>query len=117
MELVARVCPMELSPQVLQERLQAMPDDQVKSLMMAWLQDDLLVLQQFTHWLETTQPELDWGQFDSELHFQAMTDDEMIAQSIATLRLYQMTAQGIPQSSMTAWAESLGTDHELPCPQ
>jgi hypothetical protein len=108
---------MELSPQILQERLQAMPDDQVKLLMMAWLQDDLLVLQQFTSWVETTQPELKWGQIDSDLNFQPLTDDEMIAQSLATLRLYQTSAQGISQNKMTAWAESLGTDYELPCPQ
>jgi hypothetical protein len=108
---------MALSPQVLQEQLQSMPDDQVKSLMIAWLQDDLLGLQQFTNWVETTQPQLEWGQIDSDLNFQPLSDEAMIAQSLETLQLYQTTPQGITQSSMTAWAESLGTDYELPCPQ
>jgi hypothetical protein len=83
---------MELSPQILQERLQAMPDDQVKSLMIPWLQDDLLALQQFTNWIETTQPDLDWGQLGSDLNFQTLSDPEMLEQSLAALRLPQATA-------------------------
>jgi hypothetical protein len=83
---------MELSPQILQERLQAMPDDQVKSLMIAWLQDDLLVLQQFTSWIETTQPNLEWGPINSDLNFQTLSDPEMLEQSLAVLRLPQATA-------------------------
>jgi hypothetical protein len=83
---------MELSPQMLQERLQAMADDQVKSLMIAWLQDDLLVLQQFTSWIKTTQPDFEWGQIDSELNFQTLSDPEMLEQSLAALRLPQATA-------------------------
>jgi hypothetical protein len=83
---------MELSPQMLQERLQAMADDQVKSLMIAWLHDDLLALQQFTNWIETTQPDLDWGQLGSDLNFQTLSDPEMLEQCLAALRLPQATA-------------------------
>lgn len=108
---------MDSSPQQLQERLLAMSSEQVKSLMLAWLKDDAESRQQFSTWVATTQPHLEWGTITPQLTLQPLTDAEMVAQSLAALTEYRDNGQSIAHQDVAAWAESLGSDNELPCPQ
>lgn len=109
--------PMHPSPEKLRERLQTMPSDQVKSLMLAWFLEDALGLEQFSMWVETTQIDLDWGSITAELDFQPLSETEMVTQSLIALTEYQRSGQGIAHVEIAVWADSLGTDNELPCPQ
>ncbi|MGH2413202.1 MAG: ribbon-helix-helix domain-containing protein [Microcystaceae cyanobacterium] len=56
-----------------------------------------------------------WGELDKHLNFAPLTEAEMIQQSLELLASYQQDA--IPHDQVEAWARSLGTDHEQPCPQ
>ena len=94
-----------------------MPSEQVKSLMLAWLQDDLQSQEQFSLWVETAQPNLEWGNITTQLEFQPLSDAEMLSQSLIALTEYRDSGQSIAHQNVAAWAESLGTDNELPCPQ
>ena len=108
---------MDSSPQQLRDRLLEMPSDQVKSLMLAWLQDDTLGLQQFSNWVAVAQPNLEWGTVTPQLEFQSLAEAEMIAQSLVALTAYQGGEKAIAQADMEAWANSLGSEDELQCPQ
>ncbi len=108
---------MDSSPQQLQERLSEMSSEQVKSLMLAWLNDDAQSREQFSTWVETTQPNLELGNITSQLAFQPLNDAEMLAQSLEALTEYRDNRQSIAHQDVAAWAESLGSDNELPCPQ
>lgn len=108
---------MDSSPQWLQERLLEMPSDQVKSLMLAWLRDDSLGREQFSTWVEATQPDFEWGNVTPQFNFQPLSDAEMVAQSLEALTEYRHNEQSIAHQDVAAWAESLGRDNELPCPQ
>lgn len=117
MSLLIQAISMDSSPQPLEERLLEMPSEQVKSLMLAWLQDDSLSRQQFSTWVETTQPNLDWGIITPQLEFRPLSDADMLAQSLVALADYRDNGESISHQDVAAWAESLEADHELPCPQ
>lgn len=53
----------------------------------------------------------------SRLEFQLLNDAEMLSQSLAALVEYRDSDQNIAHQNVAAWADSLGTDNELPCPQ
>lgn len=56
-----------------------------------------------------------FGELDEHLNFSPVTEAEMIQQSLDVLANYQQDA--IPHEQVEAWVNSLGTDHEQPCPQ
>jgi len=56
-----------------------------------------------------------YGAVDENLKFSPLTEAEMVQQSLAVLATYQHDA--IPHDQVEAWGNSLGTDHEQPCPQ
>ena len=56
-----------------------------------------------------------YGELDASLNFIPCTEAEMVQQSLEVLAQYQ--GDGIPQDQIEAWASSLGTDKEQPCPQ
>lgn len=56
-----------------------------------------------------------YGELDATLQFIPRTEAEMVQQSLEVLAKYQ--GDGIPHDQVEAWVNSLGTDHERPCPQ
>lgn len=58
-----------------------------------------------------------YGEFDAALNFQPLTEEQMIHQSLKALEKYRRTGNGIAHTRVQEWVDSLGTDHELPCPQ
>jgi putative addiction module CopG family antidote len=56
-----------------------------------------------------------YGELDENLQFSQLSEDEMAQQSLAVLANYQYDA--IPHDQVEAWANSLGSDDERPCPQ
>jgi putative addiction module CopG family antidote len=56
-----------------------------------------------------------YGALDADLQFSPLTEAEMTQQSLAVLATYEHDA--VPHDQVEAWANSLGTDDEQPCPQ
>ncbi|MEG4859208.1 hypothetical protein QUB75_16585 [Microcoleus sp. K1-B6] len=57
------------------------------------------------------------GEIDTANESQTLIEEQTIAQSLAALQDYQTNKTGIGHDLVKQWADSLGTDRELPCPQ
>ncbi|MEG5172102.1 hypothetical protein [Microcoleus sp. B3-D7] len=57
------------------------------------------------------------GEIDTAKKFQPLSEEQKIAQSLAALQDYQTNKTGIGHDRVKQWADSLGLDRELPCPQ
>ncbi|MEG4574342.1 hypothetical protein QUA56_16855 [Microcoleus sp. N3A4] len=57
------------------------------------------------------------GEIDTANEFQPLSEEQTIAQSLAALQDYQTNKTGIRYDRVKQWADSLGTDRKLPCPQ
>ena len=58
-----------------------------------------------------------WGEINTENQFESLGEAETIARSLEVLQDYRTNKKGISHDRVKQWAESLGTDGELPCPQ
>ena len=56
-----------------------------------------------------------YGVLNGDRQFLPLTEAEMAQQSLAVLATY--AHDGIPHDQVEAWASSLGTEDEQPCPQ
>ena len=56
-----------------------------------------------------------YGELDASLNFVPRTEAEMVQQSLEVLAHYE--GDGVSHDQVEAWASSLGTDKEQPCPQ
>lgn len=57
------------------------------------------------------------GEIDTAKEFQSLSEEQTIAQSLAALQDYQTNKTGIGNDRVKQWANSLGIDCELPCPE
>ncbi|MEA5471902.1 MULTISPECIES: hypothetical protein [unclassified Spirulina] len=104
------------------EHINTLPGEQVKTLLLTWLINSSGDLEDFEQFLtnQTTQTAencLEYGAIDSDLNFQALTEDEMVQQSKLALESYYRKGIGITHYSIREWADSLGTEGEKPCPK
>ncbi len=104
------------------EHLEALPGEQVKTLLLKWLTSSSGNLEDFEKLLtnqptQRTEESLDYGEIDSGLNFQPLTEDEMVQQSKLALEAYLRKGSGVAHNRVCEWANRLGTDEEHPCPK
>ncbi|MEA5595493.1 hypothetical protein [Rivularia sp. UHCC 0363] len=95
------------------EHLEPLPPEQVKTILLTWLTSSSENLEDFEQLL-TNQPTqaVEYGEIDSALNFQPLTEAEMIQQSKLALEDYRRQGSGIAHNIVREWADSLGTDEE-----
>ncbi|MBC6435517.1 hypothetical protein FM036_39360 [Nostoc sp. HG1] len=104
------------------EHLEALPGEQVKSLLKTWLtvtDGDLEDFEQLLSHKSTQSIEeiYDYGEIDTTLNFQSLTQAQMVEQSRKALEAYRRTGTAVAHEYVREWADSLGTDEERPCPR
>jgi hypothetical protein len=104
------------------EHLEALPGEQVKSLLKTWLtvtDGDLEDFEQLLSHESTQSIEeiLCYGEIDTTLNFQSLTQTEMVEQSRKALEAYRRRGTGVAHERVREWADFLGTDEERPCPR
>jgi hypothetical protein len=104
------------------EHLEVLPGEQVKSLLKTWLTVTDGDLEDFEQLLshESTQSveEInDYGEIDTTLNFQPLTQAQMVEQSRKALEAYRRIGTGVAHERVREWADSLGSDEERPCPR
>ena len=105
----------------LHAQIQAMPSDSVKAIVLLWLNQSNGNLSDFERLITeidtANEEEYQWGEIDTANEFQPLSAEQTIAQSLAALQDYQKSKIGIGHDRVKQWADSLGSDRELPCPQ
>jgi hypothetical protein len=97
--------------------------EQVKSLVLNWFAATDANLTDFERLLaaDHIHPDsaeiLAYGELDQTLNFYPMTEDQMAQQSLNALEEYQKSGNGVTQDQLQEWADSLGSNAELTCPQ
>lgn len=104
------------------EHLDALPGEQVKNLLKTWLtvsEGDLEDFEQLLNYelTQATEEILEYGQIDTALNFQPLTQAQMVEQSRKTLEAYRSTGSGVAHERVREWVDSLGTDSERQCPR
>ncbi|WP_341527313.1 hypothetical protein WKK05_33220 [Nostoc sp. UHCC 0302] len=104
------------------EHLKTLPGEQVKTLLLTWLSGTSNSLEDFERLLthqttQTTEESFEYGEIDTGLNFQPLTEAQMLQQSQSALEAYRSKGSGIAHDHVREWAESLGTDRERPCPR
>ena len=102
------------------ERLEPLPGEQVKNLLLQWLINSSGNLEDFQELLKSQSHQkieelLDYGEIDSGLNFRSLTEEEMIRQSKLALEAYHREGFSVSHDRVREWADSLGTDAERPC--
>lgn len=104
------------------EHIEALPSQQVKSLLLTWLNGSEGDLEDFQRLLanpptQNTEESFEYGEIDTALNFQPLTEDEMVRQSKSALEAYRRTGSGVAHNLVREWVDSLETDTERPCPR
>lgn len=108
--------------QQLLEHLEALPGEQVKTLLLTWLTCTSGNLEDFERLLinkptQPTEESLGYGEIDAALNFQPLTEAEMVQQSKSALEVYRRTGSAVEHERVREWANSLGINPERPCPR
>lgn len=104
------------------ELIEPLPGEQVKHLLLKWLINSSGNLADFEELLgalsnQKTEELLDYGEIDSALNFKPLGEEEMVRQSKLALETYRLKGVCVAHNRVREWAESLGTDAEIPCPK
>ncbi|MBG1260976.1 hypothetical protein [Nostoc commune] len=104
------------------EHIETLPPEQVKTLLLTWLTSSSGDLEDFEQLLtnqatQTTEESFEYGEIDTTLSFQPLTEAQMIQQSQSALEAYRRTGTGVAHDRVREWADSLGTEQERPCPR
>ncbi len=102
------------------EHLEALPGEQVKTLLLTWLtasEGNLEDFEQLLLTMQGTEESLEFGEIDANLNFQPLTEAQMIKQSKLALEAYRREGSGVEHHRVREWANSLGTDEEGSCPR
>lgn len=103
------------------KRIEALPGDRVKAVVLAWLTASKGRLEDFE--AKLADERLGWVgsdediSIDTTLGFPDLTEEQMRQEDSQRLEEYRRTGHGIPHWKMEEWAKSLGTDNPLPCPK
>ncbi len=104
----------------LHAQIQAMPSDSVKAIVLSWLNQSNGNLGDFERLIAEIAQETEeyqWGEIDTANEFQPLGEAQTIAMSLSVLEDYKKSKIGISGDRVKQWADSLGSDRELPCPQ
>lgn len=104
----------------LHAQIQAMPSDSVKAIVLSWLNLSNANLSDLERLIAEIAEETEgyqWGEIDTANEFQPLSEEETIASSLSVLQDYQTNKTGVSGDRVKQWADSLGSDRELPCPQ
>jgi hypothetical protein len=88
------------------ERLEALPGEQVKTLLLTWLTTSSGKLEDFEQLLLTTQATqtteelFEFGEIDANINFQPLTEAQMIEQSKLALEAYRKEGSGVAKISI-----------------
>jgi hypothetical protein len=104
------------------EHLETLPGEQVKNLLLTWLNNSSGDLEDFEQLLtnratQTAAESFEVGEIDTDLNFQPLTEAQMVQQSQSALEAYRRTGSGVTHDRVRQWAESLGTEEERSCPR
>lgn len=104
------------------ERLEPLPGERVKNILLKWLVNSSGNLEYFDELLineshQKAEELLDCGEIDSALNFRPLTEEEMVQESKLALEAYRRQGVSVAHSRVREWADSLGTDAEKPCPR
>jgi hypothetical protein len=104
------------------EHIEVLSPQEVKTLLSHWLANSEGDLEEFKRLL-TNKPDqiveeaFEFGEIDSALNFQPLTEAQMIEKSLSSLEAYRRKGSGVEHERVREWIESLGTDNERPCPR
>lgn len=93
-----------------------LPAEEVKIAVLKWL-DNEGELEDLEQQLEQNHDRLTYGTVNENNNFTPLTEEGMIDLSLEALEEYKKSNHSVPQKSMQQWANSLGTDNQLSCPQ
>ncbi|WP_238360682.1 hypothetical protein [Iningainema tapete] len=87
------------------EHLEILPSEQVKTLLLTWLTSTSEDLEDFERLLinpsvQTTEESFEFGEVDTALNFQPLTEVEMVEQSKSALEAYRCKGSGVPQGNV-----------------
>ncbi|MEB3219691.1 MAG: hypothetical protein VKN72_26130 [Nostocales cyanobacterium 94392] len=104
------------------EHLEALPSEEVKTLLLRWLTNSSGNLEDFEQLLanqptQAIEKSFEYGEIDAGLNFQPVSEAEMVQQSKLAFEDYRRKGSGIAHNVVREWADSLGTDEEHPCPR
>jgi len=112
------------------EHIQALTGEQVKTLLFTWLTGtserledfNRLLTNQFTETInayesKSKEESFEYGEIDTALNFQPLTESQMVQMSQAALEAYRQTGSGTIHDHVREWSDSLGTDKEFTCPK
>ncbi len=99
------------------EHLEPLPPEEVKTILLTWLTSSSENLEDFEQLIinqptEVVEQSFEYGEVDSALNFQPLTEAEMIEQSKLALKEYRRKGSGIPHSVVREWADNLGSNEE-----
>jgi hypothetical protein len=97
--------------QQISEHIEALSSQQVKSLLLIWLNGTSGDLEDLERLLtnqptENAEESFEYGEIDAELNFQPLTEDEMIQQSKSALEAYLRKGSGVAHNRVREWAIS-----------
>ncbi|MEG3941621.1 MULTISPECIES: hypothetical protein [unclassified Microcoleus] len=104
----------------LHAQIQVMPSDAVKAIVLSWLNLSNANLSDFERLIAEIVEENEgyqWGEIDTANQFHPLSEEQTIASSLSVLEDYQTSKIGVSGDRVKEWADSLGSDRELPCPQ
>ncbi|WP_424099966.1 hypothetical protein [Moorena producens] len=98
--------------QQLLDHIEALPGEEVKTILLQWLIIPSSNLEDFEKLLtnqsnQITEESFDYGEIDSALNFQALTEEEMVQRSILALEAYRGEGSSVDHNRVREWANSL----------
>ncbi|NEO19486.1 MAG: hypothetical protein F6J94_19620 [Moorea sp. SIO1F2] len=98
--------------QQLLDHIEALPGEEVKTILLQWLIIPSSNLEDFEKLLtnqsnQITEESFDYGEIDSGLNFQPLTEEEMVQQSILALEAYRRNGSSVDHNRVREWADSL----------
>lgn len=95
----------------LHAKIQVMPSDAVKAIVLSWLNlsnGNLSDLERLIAEIAEESDGYQWGEIDTAKEFQPLSEEETIARSLTALEDYQTSKTGISGDRVKEWADSLG---------
>ncbi|MGK7925564.1 MAG: hypothetical protein AB4290_10015 [Spirulina sp.] len=104
--------------QTILEHLDPLAGEQIKTLLLTWLINSSGDLEEFEEFLtnqttQITKKSLEYGEIDSSLSFQALTEEEMVQQSQLALESYRRKGVGVAHNYVREWIDRLGTERAI----
>ena len=99
----------------LSKHADALPGDVFKAVFLEWLKTSdgsLVALDK-----ALAEQALQYGEFDENLNFVPLSEEQMAQRSQAAIRNFEKTGHSISHAAVGQWIESLRTDNPQSCPK